>query len=127
MFTGDQLGKAEEAITLYTSLVRNSEITSIERWGAGEEAGPEGSVKLARFTLNGIEFMASENAYPHEFTFTPSISMFAECASEAEIEAAFATLSEGGAVLMPLRDYGFSKRFGWLQDRYGVSWQLNLA
>ena len=126
MFSGEQHGKAEEAMRFYTSLVDNSEILSVERYGPGE-MGPEGSVKVARFTLNGAEFMASEAPGAHAFTFTPSISLFVECESDAELRAAFDRLLDGGQALMPLDNYGFSRKFGWVQDRYGVSWQLNLA
>jgi predicted 3-demethylubiquinone-9 3-methyltransferase (glyoxalase superfamily) len=63
----------------------------------------------------------------HAFTFTPSISVFVECESEAELEAVFSRLAAGGSVLMPLDNYGFSTRFGWVKDRFGVSWQMNLA
>ncbi len=63
----------------------------------------------------------------HGFGFTPAMSLFVECESEAELDAAFGRLSEGGNVLMPVGNYGFSSRFGWLTDRFGVSWQLNLA
>jgi predicted 3-demethylubiquinone-9 3-methyltransferase (glyoxalase superfamily) len=62
----------------------------------------------------------------HGFTFTPSLSLFVDCESEADLERIFAALSEGGGVLMPLGNYGFSRRFGWVNDRFGVSWQLNL-
>ena len=62
----------------------------------------------------------------HGFTFTPSMSLFVECEDEAEMDAAFARLSQGGAVLMPPGNYGFSTKFVWLNDRFGVSWQLNL-
>ena len=60
------------------------------------------------------------------FTFTPAISLFVECEDEAELDTAFARLSDGGAALMPPGDYGFSRKFAWLADRFGVSWQLNL-
>ncbi|WP_219999912.1 VOC family protein [Halomonas sp. LBP4] len=60
-------------------------------------------------------------------TFTPSMSLFVESESEAELDEAFAQLSSGGEVLMPPDDYGFSARFTWLNDRFGVSWQLNLT
>ncbi len=126
MFVGDQAGKAEEAITLYTSLFDNSEILSIERYGANESE-PEGSVKVARFTLNGVEHMALESTLNHEFTFTPAVSLYVECESPAEIEAAYSALIDNGQALMPLGDYGFSEKFGWVSDRYGVSWQLNLS
>ena len=62
----------------------------------------------------------------HDFTFTPAMSLFVDCDNTEELERAFAALSEGGKVFMPLDDYGFSKRFGWCSDRFGVSWQLNL-
>ena len=62
----------------------------------------------------------------HAFDFTPSLSLFVDCADEAELERLFASLSDGGVVLMPLGDHGFSAGFGWVNDRFGVSWQLNL-
>lgn len=126
MFSGEQHGKAEEAMKLYTSVFANSAILSVERWGPGEPGTP-GFVKVARFSINGVGFMASDSAYPHAFNFTPSISMFVDCESSAELQSAFDALSAGGMELMPLDDYGFSTRFGWVQDRYGVSWQINLA
>jgi predicted 3-demethylubiquinone-9 3-methyltransferase (glyoxalase superfamily) len=122
MFTG----RCEEAMTFYTSLISNSKIGHIERWGAGGP-GKEGSVMRASFTLNGVDFMATDSPPMHAFTFTPSMSIFVECDSEAELDRAFAALSEGGKVLMPLGNYGFSKKFGWCDDRFGVSWQLNLS
>lgn len=122
MFVGD----AEEAMTLYVSLFADSAIRQIDRYGPGE-MGAEGTVKRATFALAGREFACIDSPPVHEFTFTPSISLFVDCESKAELDAAFARLSEGGAVLMPIGNYGFSTRFGWLNDRFGVSWQLNLA
>ena len=125
LFVGEQHGKAAEAVRFYTSLFDDSELLSIDYFGPGEME-PEGSVKNARFSLNGTEIMAMESALAHAFTFTPAISLFVECESEEEISAAYGALADGGQALMPLSNYGFSKRFGWIQDRYGVSWQLNL-
>jgi predicted 3-demethylubiquinone-9 3-methyltransferase (glyoxalase superfamily) len=62
----------------------------------------------------------------HAFTFTPSLSLFVDCAGEDALDRRFAALSDGGQVLMPPADYGFSRKFAWVQDRFGVSWQLNL-
>lgn len=118
-------GVAEEAMALYTSLFAGSEIGQVERYGPGQ-LGAEGSVKLATFTLAGREFLCIDSPIKHDFTFTPSMSLFVDCESEAELEAAYARLAEGGKVLMPPGDYGFSARFAWISDRYGVSWQLNL-
>jgi len=121
MFTG----QAEDAMKFYTSLFERSGITSITRYGANE-AGAEGSVQHAIFTLNGQEFMAIDSNAIHAFTFTPSISIYVRCENEAEVDHAFSKLSEGGQVLMPLDHYPFSEKFGWLADKYGVSWQLSL-
>jgi len=119
-------GKAEAAMNFYTSLFAGSKIDSIVRYGPGE-AGAEGSVMMATFSLGGQQFMAIDSYVQHAFTFTPAISIYVNCESEAEIDHAFNALADGGAVLMPLDAYPFSKKFGWVQDRFGVSWQLTLA
>ena len=62
----------------------------------------------------------------HDFTFTPSMSIFVDCEDEGELIKAFNQLSSEGEVLMPLDNYGFSTKFGLVNDRFGVSWQLNL-
>lgn len=119
-------GAAEEAMTLYVSLFGDSEVTHIERYGPGQQ-GKEGTVKLASFKLAGRELLCIDSPVKHGFGFTPAMSLFVECESQAELDAVFGRLAEGGKVLMPLGNYGFSTRFGWLADRFGVSWQLNLA
>jgi predicted 3-demethylubiquinone-9 3-methyltransferase (glyoxalase superfamily) len=118
-------GRAEEAMTLYLSLF-NGEVTAIQRYGP-EGPGKEGSVARAEFTLAGHRLACIDSPAKHAFTFTPSASLFVECEDEAELDRAFATLSDGGAVLMPPGNYGFSRKFCWVNDRFGVSWQLNLA
>lgn len=110
----------------YVGLFSRSEITRLERYGGGEPGAP-GSVKRADFMLAGQEVICIDSPVQHAFTFTPSMSLFVECESEAELHNAFDLLSTGGAVLMPLNNYGFSRQFGWVNDRFGVSWQLNLA
>lgn len=119
-------GSAEEAMRFYISLFPDSAITSIEHYGP-HEAGIEGSVKKATFTVCGHSFMCIDSAVRHDFTFTPSISIFVELDDEASIDHAFRELTNGGKVFMPLNNYGFSKQFAWVSDRFGVSWQLNLA
>jgi predicted 3-demethylubiquinone-9 3-methyltransferase (glyoxalase superfamily) len=116
-------GVAERAMTRYVSLFRNSAITRIERYGADE--GVEG-IKRGQFSLGGREFLCFDSPAKHDFTFTPSLSIWVDCENEAELDAVYAGLSTGGHVLMPLGDYGFSARFGWVNDSFGVSWQLNL-
>jgi predicted 3-demethylubiquinone-9 3-methyltransferase (glyoxalase superfamily) len=106
-------------------LFPRSEIRQIERYGT-DGAGPEGSVKRADFVVAGQDVICIDSPAHHAFTFTPSVSLFVECDTETELDHVFSRLSENGAVLMPLGDYGFSKKFGWVNDRFGVSWQLNL-
>lgn len=123
MFQG---GHAEEAMSFYTSLFADGHIVDIIRYGP-EGSGPDGTVQSARFRLAGQEFLCSDSYVGHDFTFTPSFSVWIECESEEELQRLFAALADGGTQLMPLDDYGFSRRFGWVSDVYGVSWQLNLA
>jgi predicted 3-demethylubiquinone-9 3-methyltransferase (glyoxalase superfamily) len=126
MFCGNQHGKAEEAVTWYCSIFPDSRIVGLDRYGPGDDQ-PEGTLRLASFELGGKLTMAIDSAGPHPFTFTPAISMWVECSSSAELERLSATLGDGGSMLMPLGAYSFSRQFCWVADRYGVSWQLNLA
>jgi predicted 3-demethylubiquinone-9 3-methyltransferase (glyoxalase superfamily) len=118
-------GNAEQAMNMYASVFPGAAILDITRYGSGEQ-GSEGSVKLASFSVAGQTVLCIDSPVKHAFTFTPASSLFVECESEDEIDRIAAALGDGGAVLMPLADYGFSRRFTWLNDRFGVSWQLNL-
>ena len=120
-----QDGKAEEAMNFYTSVLEDSEIKNIVRYGANE-SGDEGTVMLATFALKGQEFTCIDSNVKHQFSFTPSFSIYVTCDTEEEINNLYQKLIDGGQALMSIGDYGFSKRFGWLNDRFGVSWQLNL-
>jgi predicted 3-demethylubiquinone-9 3-methyltransferase (glyoxalase superfamily) len=121
-----QNADAEEAMTFYASLFDDGRVLDVARYGP-EGPGPEGTVQVARFTIAGQELMCSDSFVRHGFSFTPSLSVWIEADDEAELERLFAALVEGGGALMPLGDYGFSRRFGWVNDRFGVSWQLNLT
>lgn len=120
-----QHGKAEEALDFYIAVVPDSRIVSIERFGA-EGPGPAGSVLRAHVEIAGQPVMAHDSFIAHGFDFTPSWSFLLDCADEAEADRLFAALGAGGAVLMPLDNYGWSRRFGWVSDRFGVAWQINL-
>jgi predicted 3-demethylubiquinone-9 3-methyltransferase (glyoxalase superfamily) len=122
MFTG----QAEEAINFYMSIFEQSEIVNITRYGPNQ-TGAEGTVMLATFKLKGQEFMCIDSNIEHDFTFTPALSLYVNCATEAELETLFEKLSSGGQVLMPLDRYPFSAKYAWISDKFGVSWQLNLA
>ena len=104
-------GKAEEAMNFYVSIFKNSKVVSITRYGdAGP--GPKGSVMSATFQLEGQQFYAL-NGGP-QFTFTPAISMFVSCETQKEVDKLWDELSEGGR----------KDRCGWLQDKFGLSWQI---
>ena len=104
-------GKAEEAAKFYTSIFRNSKIVGVSRYGEAGP-GPKGTVMSVTFELEGQTFMAL-NGGP-QFTFTPAISLFVNCETQQEVDELWEKLSEGGQ----------KSRCGWLQDKYGLSWQI---
>lgn len=118
-------GHAEEAMTFYISLFDGAQVISIKRYGPGE-AGAEGTIIHAIINIADQNVMCIDSPMKHQFTFTPSMSLFVDCATVEQLGNLFSKLSDGGNVLMPLGDYGFSKQFAWVSDRFGVSWQLNL-
>lgn len=118
-------GHAREAMELYTSLFPDSDILELQEYGEAEP-GEKGSIKMASFTIAGRQFICIDSPVSHDFSFTPSMSIYVDCESEGELDEAFGRLADQGEILMPLDDYGFSTKFGWLKDRFGVSWQLNL-
>ncbi len=122
MFAGD----ASPAIELYKSTFPSFQVESLERYGPGEP-GKEGSVKRAEALLSGLPIIVIDSPVEHDFTLTPAISLFVDCDSHEELDAAFSALSAEGQVYMPPDNYGFSSRFGWCSDRYGVSWQLSVG
>ena len=81
----------------------------------------------ARLTIGGLSVYCYDSPVKHAFAFTPSFSLFVECETPEEVRALAARLGEGGGALMPAADYGFSRLFAWVNDRFGVSWQLNCA
>lgn len=120
---------AEEAINFYTSIFPNSKITSIQRYPEDQQVGPmadmKGKILTAVFELEGQRFMALDGG--PIFKFTPAISFFVSCETEEEINSLWEKLSEGGKVRMEFQKYPFSDKYGWTDDKFGVSWQLSLA
>jgi len=104
----------------------DSALIEIEHYGP-DDGGPEGTIKLAKFRLANSEFSCADSPIDHAWGFTPAVSLWIDCDDGAELERLFDRLSKGGNIFMPLDDYGFSSRFGWVGDRHGVTWQLNLA
>jgi predicted 3-demethylubiquinone-9 3-methyltransferase (glyoxalase superfamily) len=121
-------GKAEEAMTFYVSQFPDSRLLNLERFGADGPGGPDkaGTVLRGLIRVGGLEVMCFDSPVKHAFTFTPAVSLFVDFDDEAGLRRVAAALSDGGQALMPLDNYGFSRLFVWLNDRYGVSWQLNL-
>jgi predicted 3-demethylubiquinone-9 3-methyltransferase (glyoxalase superfamily) len=120
--------QAEEAVNFYCSVFKNSKKGSVSRYdeaGAKASGRPKGSVMTAAFQLQGQEFVAL-NGGP-VFKINPSISFFANSKIESEVVEWYDKLSAGGTVLMPLDKYPFSDKYAWVQDKYGVSWQLILS
>ena len=118
-------GNAEEAINFYTNLIEDSEIISMTRHDANE-GGEENTALEAVFTIKGQEVMCIDSNIKHPFNFTPSFSFFITCDTEDEVVRLYGALSKDGSVLMPLDAYPFSRKFSWVVDRFGVSWQLSL-
>lgn len=83
-------------------------------------------MRIAEITFGEQDIVAIDSPVKHAFTFTPAMSLFVDFDSSEALDAAFEKLSAGGQVYMPIDNYGFSRRFGWCSDRFGVSWQLNL-
>ena len=103
--------QAEKAVNYYTSIFKNSKILNTTRYGEGDP-GPKGSLMTATFQIEGQEFIAL-NGGP-SFTFSQGISLMVHCETQAEIDELWEKLSEGGKKLP----------CGWLQDKFGVSWQI---
>lgn len=118
--------QAEEAAKFYTSVFPESKIGDIVKYGKeGYEihGGREGTVMVVEFELSGEKFVAI-NGGPL-FTFNPSLSYFVVCETMEETDRTWNTLLEGGKILMPYQQYDWSEKYGWLTDRYGLSWQIS--
>ncbi len=113
--------QAEQAVDFYTDTFENSEVLSINRY---REGPLQGKILTTVFQLEGQQFMALDGG--PEFQFTPAVSFFVNCDTEKKIDELFKKLSDGGAVLMPLDKYPFGEKYAWVQDKFGVSWQLML-
>ncbi|HEY7790716.1 MAG TPA: VOC family protein [Vicinamibacterales bacterium] len=110
--------QAREAADWYASILPGSRVTHV----AKIENTPSGEAHVVTFELAGQPFRAI-SAGPL-FRFNPSISFLIACATKEEVDRLWTPFSQGGQVLMPLDSYPFSERYGWLQDRYGLSWQI---
>jgi len=115
MFSGNQQGKAEEAINYYMSVFKNSSVERIEKYTAGQE-GPEGFVSYSSFNLICQNFKAMDSGVDVPFSFSPAVSFVVNCQNQNEIDYFWDKLTAGGDP--------DAQQCGWLADRYGVSWQV---
>ncbi len=113
MYNGEQQGRAEEAVKFYISHFPNSSIEHLALYEPGEP-GPTGQIKHAGFLLRGQDFAAMDSQMPTPIPFTPGISFFVNCEKQEEVDELWEKLSTGGR----------KDRCGWLQDKFGVSWQI---
>jgi len=104
-------GNAEEAMNFYVSVFKNSKIKNVRRYGEAGP-GPKGTVMTGTFQIEGQEFFAL-NGGP-QYKFTPAISLFVDCKTQKEVDELWNKLSAGGR----------TDRCGWLQDKFGLSWQV---
>ena len=114
--------QAEDAMKFYLSVFKHSKEIGVSHYGEGAPA-PKGSVMTATFELEGLQFTAL-NGGPVHAGFTQAISFFVNCESAEEVNELWAKFLGGGTVMMEVGEYPFSKRYGWIRDKFGVSWQL---
>lgn len=114
MFVGEECGKAEEAMNLYTKILPGSRIESILRYGPGAAPDAENAVKHGEFKLAGQTFAAMDSAYEHGFSFNEAVSLMVYCETQEEIDRYWNALSA----------HPEAEQCGWLKDRYGLSWQI---
>jgi predicted 3-demethylubiquinone-9 3-methyltransferase (glyoxalase superfamily) len=116
MFVGNQCGKTEEAIRLYTSVFKDSSIGDILRYGENSLPDKPGTIQHIAYTLENLDFAAMDSAYEHNFTFNEAISFVVNCESQEEIDYYWDKLTA-----VPE-----AEQCGWLKDMYGFSWQIVL-
>ena len=129
MFEGEAGAAMDACITAFEGVVPGREVRR-DLIDASTPRGAEweGKVLHGELEIAGQRLRFFDSFAPHEFTFTPAISLFVELTSPEAVDAVHdALLSGGGRDFMPPGDYGFSRRFAWVGDRFGVTWQLNAA
>lgn len=120
MFEGD----AEAALEFYLSIFPDSAVITSQRYRPDETMA--GELKLAQLRLGEHRIILTNSPIDHDFSLNPSASIFVLCRSGGELNRYAEALSKGGRYIMPVATYPFSRRYGWVEDRFGVSWQLNL-
>jgi predicted 3-demethylubiquinone-9 3-methyltransferase (glyoxalase superfamily) len=129
-------GNAEEAMNFYISVFEDAEVGQVIRARAQDPGWTEGTLQYAIFKIAGQRVLCINTPPPgnkehniapwHEFKFNPAITIYVERDSKEDFDKLYEVLSEGGEIYLPAESYGFSPRFAWVNDRYGVSWRINL-
>jgi len=114
MFVGEQCGKAEEAINLYTEVFHNAKVGHVLRYGENEGPDKAGTIKHAGIALEGASFAVMDSARAHNFTFNEAISFMVHCNTQEEIDYFWSKLSADRK----------AEQCGWLKDKFGLSWQI---
>jgi predicted 3-demethylubiquinone-9 3-methyltransferase (glyoxalase superfamily) len=114
MFVGEQCGRAEEALQLYTSVFKNAKMNDILRYGEGALPDEPDMIQHAEFTLENQDFAAMDSAYEHDFTFNEAISFVVNCETQEEIDYYWDKLSADPE----------AEQCGWIKDKFGFSWQI---
>ena len=113
--------RTQEAIDFYLSVFKNSKVVN----QINNETDKTDAVQFRVIKINDMELILFDSPVHHEFTFTPAISLFINCESEEEINNLFEKITSDGSVLMPLDIYPFAKKYAWVADKFGVTWQLS--
>lgn len=116
-------GQAQLALDLYAEVFPDFALHALTHHAAPHDD----LIMAAMFEVKGQAMMISDSFISHQWSITPGISFFIDLEGESELNRLAAALAEGGLVHMPAGDYGFSTLFAWVQDRFGVNWQLNVA
>lgn len=114
MFTNDQYGRVDEAISHYSSIFKNTNIEGILRYEQNESPDIAGKVKHAQLDLEGQKIVLMESAAPHDFAFSEGVSLTLYCETQEEIDYYWGKFTEDGE----------ESRCGWLKDKFGLSWQI---
>ena len=114
--------RAQEALDFYSTAFPSFKLHTIQHHAEPHDA----LIMLATFSIRGQELMISDSPIQHEWGITPGVSFFLDVDNETNLLSLAEQLSDEGKVMMPPGSYGFSKQFAWVEDRFGINWQLNV-